>query len=279
LLKLTPPGLVAGTGVGTYELTRGILQNGLTETALQIAQGIAGLPTDLKERLNSSDPAVRGEALVDALSLGVGAAVVSAKLTTIGYDVLKAGAASALDQAALNTLIKTGGVIDRNTGLPVLNMSELTIAQKARIGELFGEGTVKQIVPDGTKVGRAPLPGQSGIDDLYKVNRPDVDYVVIEYKFDQSKLGSTLDGKQMSDSWLEGTSTGYNRILESVGDANKALANDVTNALNAGRMEKWVVRTLPDGSTQIRVLDALGNVKGVGTSGIMPTPNALGVIP
>jgi filamentous hemagglutinin len=67
--------------------------------------------------------------------------------------------------------------------------------------------------------------------------------------------------------------------LESVGDANKSLANDVTNALNAGRMEKWVVRTLPDGSTQIRVLDALGNVKGVGTSGIMPTPNALGVIP
>lgn len=67
---------------------------------------------------------------------------------------------------------------------------------------------VKQIVPDGTKIGRIPELGQTDIDDLYKVARPDVDYVVIEYKFDKSALGNTTDGKQMSDAWLRGDKNG-----------------------------------------------------------------------
>lgn len=156
-------------------------------------------------------------------------------------------------------------------------MGQLTNAQKARVGELFGESTVKQIVPDGSKIGRAPLPGQTGIDDLYKVARPDVDYVVIEYKFDRSKLGTTLDGTQMSDSWLRGDSTGYDRVLESVGSKSADL---VADALRAGRVEKWVVRTMRDGSTQIQVLDAMGKVKMVDTSKLLvPGGSGLGSRP
>jgi filamentous hemagglutinin len=39
--------------------------------------------------------------------------------------------------------------------------------------------------------------------------------------------------------------------------------------LRAGRVEKWVVRTLPDGSTEIRVLDAAGKPKAIDTSKIL----------
>lgn len=99
------------------------------------------------------------------------------------------------------------------------------------------------------------------------MNRTDVDYLVIEYKFDKSTLGTTLDGKQMTDSWLRGDQTGYNRILESVGTRN---ADAVTDALRAGRVEKWVVHTRPNGSTEIRVLDAAGKSKAVDTSKILP---------
>jgi filamentous hemagglutinin len=96
-----------------------------------------------------------------------------------------------------------------------------------------------------------------------------VDYVVIEYKFDTSALGKTADGKQMSDSWLSGNATGYNRILESVND-DIAVANKISKAMNEGRVEKWVVRTKVDGSTEIRVVDASGNYKNIDHSKILP---------
>jgi filamentous hemagglutinin len=35
------------------------------------------------------------------------------------------------------------------------------------------------------KLGRSAV-GKTGIDDLYKVNKPGVDYVVVEYKFDST---------------------------------------------------------------------------------------------
>ncbi|WP_260602566.1 hemagglutinin repeat-containing protein [Variovorax sp. MHTC-1] len=85
LSKITPAGLVAGSGIAAYELTTAILNNGLTDTAVSLAQGIAGLPAELKNRLASDDPQVKGEALVDALALGGVATAVTAKLGQVGY--------------------------------------------------------------------------------------------------------------------------------------------------------------------------------------------------
>ena len=92
LLKLTPPGLVAGVGVGTYELTTAIINNGFTDTAIAIAKGIVNLPDNLRAGLNSSDPNVSGEALVDALALGSVATAVTGKLVQSGVSFVKAGA-------------------------------------------------------------------------------------------------------------------------------------------------------------------------------------------
>lgn len=174
--------------------------------------------------------------------------VVSNKLDDVAKQVSKQ-----LDSVAEKALLNSGGKFDI-MGNPILDMKSLTNDQKRAMGELFGENTVKQIIPDGQKLARMPGVGETGIDDLYKVNRPDVDYVVIEYKFDKSSLGSTNDGKQGSSSWI----TGSERIAKAVG---KDAAPDVRVAIEAERTETWVVRTLPDGSTKVQVLDTLGNVK------------------
>ena len=112
-------------------------------------------------------------------------------------------------------------------------------------------------MPDAQRIGRLPTIGQQGIDDLYKVKRPDVDYLLVEYKFGTSRLGNTVDGVQMSDGWLQGTVSNYNRILEAVGNSY-AVADSVTDALRAGRIERWVVHTDPFGNVSVGMVDAAG---------------------
>jgi len=166
------------------------------------------------------------------------------------------------EKSALAALLKSGGVIDRATGQSVLNLKQLTTQQKATAGELFGEYTVKQIVPEGQKLARAPGPGETGIDDLYKVNRSDVDYVVIEYKFDTSRQGLTKDGLQGAENWILGSG----RLEKAVG-LNQA--RDIRASIKSECTETWLVRTLADGSTEIKVLDSAGKPKNIDTSKIL----------
>jgi hypothetical protein len=126
LLKLSPPGMVAGIGYGAYSLTSAILENGLEATAISIAKGIVDLPYELKARLNSNDPTVRGEALVDTIALGSSAAYLTQKLglavvntadQAIAKTVAKVAEETAAAKAAAqvkieNNLYRDGGVIE-----------------------------------------------------------------------------------------------------------------------------------------------------------------------
>jgi hypothetical protein len=96
-----------------------------------------------------------------------------------------------------------------------------------------------------------------GVDDIWKNAHPPPDYVVTEYKYGSSSLGSTKDGLQMSDDWLKGINTGRERIAEAVG-RNEALR--VEDALDAGGVEKWLLRVDDRGGVSKDVLDALGKV-------------------
>ncbi len=59
---------------------------------------------------------------------------------------------------------------------------------------------------------------------------------------------------------------------------NNAIA--VENAIKRGRYETWLVRTLLDGRTQIKVLDTAGKSKDVDTSKILlPGRNLSGAQP
>ena len=93
-----------------------------------------------------------------------------------------------------------------------------------------------------------------------------VDFVVIEYKFDAQGMSGTIDGRQMSDSWIRGDLTGTNRVLEAVG-GDQRLADQVQDAMRNGRIEKWKINVKPDGSTEVRVLDGRGYVLPVSKSG------------
>jgi Spy/CpxP family protein refolding chaperone len=271
LAKITPVGMAVGTGVMAYELTMALANNGAVDTAVKVAQGVQDLPATIRSGLNSSDPSVRGEALVDALSLGALGAALGTKIAAAGVVAASPAVVAALDKSATNALIKSGGAVDALTGNTLLDMSTLSNAQKGAMGDLFGASTVKQIVPEGQKLARIQGVGTTGIDDLYKVNRPDVDYVVIEYKFvgQDSKmgaqvLGNTNDGLQGSLGWIGGS----NRIEKAVGGSTKE-ALQIRDAIEAGRAESWVVTTRPDGSTSVQVLDAMGKPKPTDTSKIL----------
>ncbi|MCW8209393.1 hypothetical protein D8B24_20820, partial [Verminephrobacter aporrectodeae subsp. tuberculatae] len=210
--------------------------------------------------------------------MGAGAAAKTA--TGVAKTAEKTAAAigkkldNVLDQKTLDTLLKSGGVHDID-GNPLLDLKSLTHEQKGIFGDLFGGHAVKQIVPDGQKIARTPGIGETGIDDLYKVNRKDVDFVSIEYKFvgdpkrtGSSVLGMTADGRQGSERWIRGS----DRLKRSVGYQN-AIA--VENAINNSRFESWVITTRPNGSTEIQVLDSFGKPKPTSSSKLLSIQNSI----
>ena len=162
----------------------------------------------------------------------------------------------AVDELANASLLKVPSLFDA-TGKPLMDFRVLTNAQKGVVGETLGASLVKEILPDGQRLSRAPMIGQTGIDDLYKVARPDVDFVMVEYKFGSSRLSATADGIQLSDGWLRGSVTGNDRIVRAIG-ADEALAVD--RSMNAGRVEKWLVHIDPFGSATVALVDRSGKI-------------------
>ncbi|EIL88415.1 hemagglutinin-related protein, partial [Rhodanobacter fulvus Jip2] len=200
------------------------------------------------------------EAAGGVAKLGVSVTTKAGKVIGEVGEAIKSGALvqKAADWAGTNYdfLIKAGGVFGTD-GKPLMSFKGLTNAQKGVVGEVLGGTLADSLVADGQRIGRLPEVGQNGIDDLLKVNRSDVDYVVIEYKFGSSTLKQTADGLQMSDDWLLGTNTGRDRILQAVGERN---AQSVVDAMDAGRVEKWVVHTDPYGKVTIGVLGKDGKL-------------------
>jgi hypothetical protein len=216
-----------------------------------VGQQIGKLTGDLAQTAGGVEALVR---------LGVSTASVGGRLLLRGAD--------ALSEQALQALrISAPGLFDA-AGRPLMDFRGLSSAQKGLVGELMGNETVQRLVPNAQRIGRVPGVGETGIDDLFRVGRSDVDFVVVEYKFGSSALGNTRDGLQMSDGWLQGTSTGYNRILESV-NGNRALADTVSDALRAGRVERWVVHTDPLGNVTVGIVDASGKFIPRPSSGLL----------
>ncbi|NBW79821.1 MAG: hypothetical protein EBR27_12545, partial [Betaproteobacteria bacterium] len=261
----------------------GAVVDGFIDTGHALGEGAAvATNKELTEKLNAIygtdvSSAQRFMLAVRLTTADTGAAGTAKAATAVGNageQVAKAAGKQLdkiLDEKTLQALLRSGGALDK-AGNPLLDMSALTTEQKRVIGEqLFGPNTVKQIVPDGQQLARMQGAGTNGIDELYKVSRPDVDYVNVEYKFvgpdnktGSQVLGNTADGKQGSTTWIGGS----NRIENAVGGATKEALN-IRDALDAGRVESWVVTVRPDGSTSVQVLDALGKPKPIDTSKII----------
>lgn len=95
--------------------------------------------------------------------------------------------------------------------------------------------------------------GHNGIDGIYENKTPPPKYVIDEAKFDKSPLGQTSDGKQMSDSWIEGSK----RLENQVGTEK---AKEITDALQNGEVEKVVSRVDKDGNVTTYHVDKNGNI-------------------
>jgi filamentous hemagglutinin len=271
------PGIVLdGLWSGVKGLPQAV-KDGFNETGHAIGEGSAtAFNADISAKLNAiygTDVSGYQQAMLairtfSALSGAAGAAKLGGGLSEAAAKAVGKKLDAVLDQKASEVLLKSGGAYDK-TGQPLLDLKQLTTEQKGVVGDVFGQNTVKQIVPDGQKLARIPGVGETGIDDLYKVNRPDVDYVVIEYKFvgdykkaGSSSLGNTADGRQGADSWIMGS----DRLEKSVG---REIAPEIRRSVDTGRTETWVVTTRPDGSTEVQVLDTLGRPKLIDTSKIL----------
>src|SRR5690606_37728169 len=89
-----------------------------------------------------------------------------------------------------------------------------------------------------------------GIDGVYFDPGPPPKYIIGEAKYGSSNLSQTKDGKQMSDTWVEGK----NRL-------EKAVGKDAADDILLEGYDKVLVNTKEDGTVVSKVLDAKGNIK------------------
>ena len=76
---------------------------------------------------------------------------------------------------------------------------------------------------------------------MWKHGNPPPDYIITEAKYDTSRLGMTLDGRQMSNAWILGSS----RLSKAVGDDE---ADKIIRAMKRrGRIEKRLHKVTPAG--------------------------------
>ncbi|NLZ45235.1 MAG: hypothetical protein GX896_00925 [Clostridiales bacterium] len=117
-------------------------------------------------------------------------------------------------------LIETKNIINE------VEMGEITLEnnfQKGNYGEMkmdcyFDELGYERISLDQVTDLNASM--QKGIDGVYYNPNGKPPYIIAEAKYGTSTLGNTLDGKQMSNSWI----TGSNRLENAVG---KTMADNI----------------------------------------------------
>ncbi|MFG6177468.1 hypothetical protein ACGTN6_09510 [Halomonas sp. THAF12] len=131
--------------------------------------------------------------------------------------------------------------------------------QKGAFGEARAHETMTRngMTPVGRTDGKY-VPGQTGIDGLYRHPDPPPDFVVTEAKFGRARLGKLADGtKQMDDFWVE------ERLADAVDPkANPALYDELMESWETGRVDKYLVRVKHNGSARVRQLDERARVIG-----------------
>jgi filamentous hemagglutinin len=221
-----------------------------TEQAVRLGESLAallpvyGTPIGLYQAI--SGKSLSGEDLTTAERFFNGAAA-AVPLGSAAYKLFNSAVAE------MRVASSVGGI--GADGKALMDFSQLSSQQKGLVGELLGANTVANVLPGATRLGRTGDMGSRGIDDLYKVTSANADYVIVEYKFGTSTLGKTADGLQMSDGWVQGS----DRILNAVG-GNTFEALKISDAIAAGRVEKWVVHTDPAGGTSVWIADSTGRI-------------------
>ena len=131
---------------------------------------------------------------------------------------------------------------------------KLTDYEKATIGEQTAHNKMleKGHKPVGEKTDGVYRPGEKGIDGVYKNSNPPPDYIITEAKYGESRLRRTVDDqKQMSDEWI------LDRLEKKVGLEE---ADNIKKAMAAGKVDRMVINTKPDGTVLQKTVDPKGNI-------------------
>ena len=87
-MKLTPPALAMGVGFTAYEVTTAVMEVGAANAAIALVRNLADLLGELRSRLNSDDPSVRGEALADTLAIAGASTAIVGRLQQTGSNAI-----------------------------------------------------------------------------------------------------------------------------------------------------------------------------------------------
>jgi len=161
-------------------------------------------------------------------------------------------------------------------GFDDLDLEKATNKQKGNYGEyladdnLINNPKLKEAGYDLERIGgKVPTSPDDkitkGIDGIYINKNPNsnIKYVIDEAKFGKAGLSAkTRDGKQMSDSWLVGSRSKNNRILEAV-NGDRQLARDIIRALKDNRIERVLSKVDANGKVTTYRLDSSGNIIGI----------------
>jgi hypothetical protein len=140
---------------------------------------------------------------------------------------------------------------------PTPPLKSASSGEKGRYGEARAKTYMQDEHPNLQKTGRDKGVFENGIDGVYKNKTPPPDYVLVEAKYNTGKLGTTRDGKQMSDGWLTGEKTGFNRIKDAAGESE---GRNIKNSMKQGNVEKWLLRVDESGGVSKKLLDVAGNI-------------------
>nr|WP_238535182.1 hypothetical protein [Fictibacillus macauensis] len=164
--------------------------------------------------------------------------------------------------------IKPGSMEDFNP-LTATNKQKGNYGEMSAFQNLLNNPIIKKAGYYLKQIGRKPPKTLDdkivkGIDGLYENVNPNskIKYIIDEAKFGSARLGKTKDGKQMSDGWLLGEKTNFNRILDYV-NGDKKLAKKITKALEDNQVERILSKVDAHGNVKTVRLDANGHEIGV----------------
>lgn len=130
-------------------------------------------------------------------------------------------------------------------------ISTATNIRKGNFGEMASDMTLTEKGYEAlhTRLQTIDEPTRQGIDGVFKKGN---EYFIVEAKYKgTATLSMTADGKQMSDTWINGS----NRLRNAVG-GNQAIYDDI---INSG-YRRLLAEVAPDGTIIYKELDGSGNI-------------------
>ena len=123
-----------------------------------------------------------------------------------------------LSEVGIDRQKKTIRILEES---PEGTIAQLSNLQKGNYGEMKMDIFYNELGYDRISLDRVTeldAPAHRGIDGVYYNPDGHPPYIIAEAKFGSARLNNTLDGKQMSDSWIFGSNRLYNAVEKDIYD-------------------------------------------------------------